>query len=255
LGGVIEIVIGDVHARAELLHRLLIQLGVLDSRHRRRQGFWIVQVGDLLDRRATPDENLITARLAVGALDVVLAGNHELEMLAGRGSTHGAALATLAARGWPHAAAEVAGWLVSHAGVHPELTHDLPDRADECAAEINDRWHQRAPEGIADPLFDWVGPARGGISPYGGLFWSAGSEWPPSGRTAWGQICGHAPQPRPRLVAGPRWLIDVGARGSRLAALVRGHRSRDWAPFMTRLTSTGAVGARPSADWLRDRAA
>jgi hypothetical protein len=252
---VIEIVIGDVHARPELLHKLLTRLGVLDSRDRRRNGFWIVQVGDLLDRRATPNENLITARLAVEVLDVVLAGNHEVEMLASRRPAHGAALATLAARGWPQAAAEVCGWLVSHAGVHPELTHGLPDGADECAAEINDRWHRRAPEGIADPLFDWVGPARGGVSPYGGLFWSAGSEWPPRGRTAWGQICGHAPQSRPRLVAGPRWLIDVGGRGSRLAAVVRSHRSRDWAPFMTRLPSTRAAAARPVADRLRGRAA
>jgi hypothetical protein len=251
LGDVIEIVIGDVHARAPLLRRLLMQLGVVDARDRRHSGFWIVQVGDLLDRRATPEANLITARVAVESVDVVLAGNHEEEMLACGTSMHGAALATLAARGWPHAAAEVAGWVVTHAGVHPELTHGLSGLAEECAVEINDRWHRRSPNGIADPLFDWVGPARGGISPYGGLLWSAGSEWPPGGRTPWGQICGHAPQPRPRLLPGPRWLIDVGAQGPRLAALVRGKQGGRWVPFVARLPGGRAHANRAPANRLR----
>jgi hypothetical protein len=43
--------------------------------------FWIVQVGDLLDRNASPAANLATARLAADALDVSLAGNHEVHML------------------------------------------------------------------------------------------------------------------------------------------------------------------------------
>jgi hypothetical protein len=214
---VVELVIGDVHARVDVLRALLDGLGVLDARGRRRRGFWIVQVGDLLDRRATPEANLRTARLAAKALDVVLAGNHEVDILSGGHAAHGAALATLAARGWPQAAAEVGGWVVTHAGIHPELTHGLSAHAAECVAEINDRWHRRSARPTADPLLDWVGPARGGISPYGGVFWGAGSEWPPGSRSPWGQIYGHAPQSRPRLLPGPRWLIDVGD-GSRLAA-------------------------------------
>lgn len=240
----IEVVIGDVHARASVLRGLLRELGVLDSRGRRRDGFWVVQVGDLLDRGARAGANLRTARLAVTAVDVVLAGNHEADLLVA-GSAHGAALATLAARGWPQAAAEVGGWVVTHAGIHPELTHGLSPHAGDCVAEINDRWHRRSAQRIADPLFDWVGPARGGISPYGGVLWGAGSEWPPHGRTPWGQICGHMPQPRPRLLPGPRWLIDVGD-GSRLAALVRRGRSGIWRPMMVRVserrvTLTGAA--------------
>jgi hypothetical protein len=124
---------------------------------------------------------------------------------------------------------------VTHAGIHPGLTHGLSRRAGDCVAEINDRWHRRSAEKITDPLFDWVGPARGGISPYGGVLWSAGSEWPPDGRTPWGQIYGHMPQPRPRLLPGPRWLIDVGD-GSRLAALVRRGRSDIWRPVVVRVS-------------------
>ena len=243
--GVVEIVIGDVHARADVLRALLAALGVTDSRGRRRDGYWIVQVGDLLDRHAGREANLRTARLAVHTLDVVVAGNHEASLLADRSSPHGAALATLAARGWPQAAAEVGGWVVTHAGIHPELTHGLPAQADEAAAEINDRWHRRSPPGLGDPLFDWVGPARGGVSPYGGVFWAGGSEWPPDGRTPWGQICGHMPQSRPRLLSGPRWLIDVGSDRSRLAALVRSDRSADWSPCVARV-SGGRTVVTPS---------
>ncbi len=236
--------IGDVHARADLLCALLRTIGAVDSRGRRYGGFWVVQVGDLLDRNASPAANLATARLAARAMDVVLAGNHEAEMLAERGSVNGAALATLAGRGWPQAAAAVGGWLVTHAGVHPELTLALAPRAEDCVAEINDRWHRRPRNLVSDPLFDWVGGAKGGKAPYGGLFWRSEREWPPDGRTSWGQICGHAPQPRPRLLPGPRWLIDVGARASRLAALVRTSRGGAWSPVVVRLSASGVAVAR-----------
>ena len=90
---VIEVVIGDVHARVDVLRGLLVSLGVLDSRGRRREGFWIVQVGDLLDRHASPAANLRTARLATKSLDVVVAGNHEVAMLSDQRGIHGPALA------------------------------------------------------------------------------------------------------------------------------------------------------------------
>jgi Calcineurin-like phosphoesterase len=245
---VIEVVVGDVHGRVDLLRALLRALGALDARDQRRPGFWIVQVGDLLDRRASYDANLQIARLAAESLDVVLAGNHEVELLSEARPQHGAALSTLASRGWPHAAAALGGWLITHAGVHPELTHGLPRRAEECVFEINDRWHRRSHHPSCEPLFDWVGPAKGGVAPYGGLFWRAQSEWPPDGRTPWGQICGHAPQPRPRLVAGPRWLIDVGAGGSRLAALIRRGPAAQWSPWVIRLIHGRAQVARPRAE-------
>lgn len=236
----IEVVIGDVHSRVGVLRALLEALRVLDSRGRRREGFWIVQVGDLLDRRARAEVNLRTAQLAVAALDVVLVGNHEADLLGELGSAHGAALATLAARGWPQAAAEVGGWVVTHAGIHPELTHGLSPHAGDCVAEINDRWHRRTAQRLGDPLFDWVGPARGGISPYGGVLWGSGSEWPPRARTPWGQIYGHMPQPRPRLLPGPRWLIDMDD-DSRLAALVRQGRSDVWNPVVARVSPRGVT--------------
>jgi hypothetical protein len=225
---------------------MLGALGVLDDRGRRRGGFWIVQVGDLLDRRATPEANLRAARLAVDAIDVVLAGNHEVRMLTEPASPHAASLATLATRGWPYAAAELRGWLVTHAGVHPELTHGLPRGAAECAAEINDQWHRRSARGAGNPLFDWIGPGRGGFAPYGGVFWGDASEWPSAAHTPWGQICGHVPQPHPRLFPGPRWLIDLGTRGTHLAALVRRDQAGQWTPLVLRMSGSGAALTRIS---------
>jgi hypothetical protein len=210
----LEVVIGDVHARAELLRAVLASCGVLDARGRRREDAWVVQVGDLLDRRASLTENLAAASLAADTIDVVLAGNHEARML-GAGS-HGPALALLATRGWPHAAAASGGWLITHAGVHPGLASGLPGDVFECVAEINDRWWR----GSGDPLFDWIGPVRGGEAPHGGLLWLGAGEWPRHQASPWPQISGHVPQREPRLLAPGRWSIDIGGRG-RLGALVR----------------------------------
>jgi len=209
-----------------------------------------VPVGDLLDRRASPAANLATARLATSALDVVLAGNHESQMLRERWGADGAALAALAARGWPHAAAACGDWLVTHAGVHPKLARGLPADAGECAAVINDRWYRRAPADSADPLFDWIGPTRGGRAPFGGIFWAHPAEWTRGRRPPWGQIVGHVPHLEPRLLAGRCWAIDLGARDGRLAALVREKGQRQWRPVVVRaarqLERVGQA-ARPGA--------
>ena len=117
----VEIVIGDVHARVGALRTLLRAVGAVDEAGRRNRGCWVVQIGDLLDRHATAEANLATARVAARTVDLVLAGNHELQMLNEPASVGGAALATLAARGWPHAASACGDWLVTHAGVHPAL--------------------------------------------------------------------------------------------------------------------------------------
>ncbi len=226
--------IGDVHARSKALRRLLGELDAIDARGRRRRGCWIVQLGDLLDRRATPAANLATARLAASAVDVVLAGNHEVQILRETGCVHGAALGTLATRSWPHAAACCGDWLVTHAGVHPELADALPPRAAECAEEINDRWHRRGPADSGDPLFDWIGPARGGSAPHGGIFWTHPVEWNAGREAPWGQIVGHAPQRAPRMLPGRRWAIDLGGRDGRVAALVRSSGRRRWRPVVVR---------------------
>ena len=227
-----ELIIGDVHARAGALEALLHKVGAIDDRGRREPGWWIVQLGDLLHRRASPEANLATARLAQECIDIVLAGNHERCMLADSSSPCGAALGVLATRGWPQAAAECGDWLVTHAGVHPELAQTLPADAFECAHAINDRWHRRTQRRSPDPLFDWVGPSRGGEAPYGGILWMHHDEWPSDGATPWGQITGHVPQSKPRLLDGPRWAIDVGSRNGRLAALVRDEDNDRWRPVV-----------------------
>jgi hypothetical protein len=229
----IDVVIGDVHARHDALHSLLRELGVIDASGRRRRSGWIVQVGDLLDRKADPEANLETAQLAAGALDVVLVGNHEWRMLQESGAGNGAALATLASQGWPDAAAATDGWLVTHAGVHPDFAADLPADVAEAAAEINHRWHRGSKRRERDELFASVGPARGGTGAHGGIIWMHSAEWPKNRTTQWGQIAGHVPQSEPRLLPGPRWAIDIKAP-DRLAALVRGEGETRWRPVVVK---------------------
>jgi calcineurin-like phosphoesterase family protein len=241
----LELVIGDVHARPEVLRALLHEVGALDERGRRRRGWWIVQLGDLLDRRAAWDANLATALLARDSVDVVLAGNHEACLLRRGSSSQGAALAVLATHGWPQAVAACGDWLVTHAGVHPELARGLPPAASECAEVINDRWNRCSHGRCEDPLFAAKGPARGGDVPYGGILWMHSDEWPRKGRTPWSQIIGHVPQRKPRLLSGPRWAIDLGGRGSRLAALVRERGVERWQPLVVDAARRDAPG-RPA---------
>lgn len=61
-----------------------------------------------------------------------------------------------------------------------------------------------------------------------------------------GEIYGHMPQPRPRLLAGPRWLIDMDDN-SRLAALVRGRRARGWSPVVVRMSQLGVTLTQSAA--------
>ena len=77
----VEIVIGDVHARVGALRALLRAVGAVDEAGRRNRGCWVVQIGDLLDRRATAAANLAAARVVASTVDLVLAGNQELQML------------------------------------------------------------------------------------------------------------------------------------------------------------------------------
>src|SRR3954447_23444188 len=167
----IDVVIGDVHGRADALRALLREIGVVDSRGRRRTAGCVLQGGDLLDRKAGPEANLDTAKVAAQALDIVLVGNHEWRILCDGDHDHDAALEMLAGRGWPLAAAALDGWLVTHAGVHPKLARELPSDVEECAAEINRRWQRDPKRRARDKLFAAVGPARGGSDPYGGILW------------------------------------------------------------------------------------
>lgn len=231
MGHTLDVVIGDVHAHADALHALLREVGVIDSRGRRRTGGRVIQVGDLLDRNASLEANLVTAQLAVDTLDVVLAGNHEWRLMAD--DEHGRALDVLASRGWPQAATTAGDWLVTHAGVHPALAEDLPADPEACAAEINRRWSRSAKQRDRDPLFAYVGPERGGDDPHGGILWLHCDEWPKHRKAPWGQIAGHVPQDGPQLLPGPRWAIDVKPSG-RLAALVRRSGERRWHPVVVK---------------------
>src|SRR5207302_2349912 len=117
--------------------------------------------------------------------------------------------------------------------------------ARECADAINDRWNRDSRERWEDALFSWVGPARGGPAPYGGILWMHSNEWPDDGQTPWRQIIGHVPQRRPRLLPGPRWAIDLGRQGGRLAALVREFGEERWRPVVVDASHGREPGQEP----------
>lgn len=71
------------------------------------------------------------------------------------------------------AAATVDGLLLNHAGLHPAFTRtaSLPVDVSDRARELSLRFAERFTSGHRDPLFDAAGPARGGQSAIGGIFW------------------------------------------------------------------------------------
>lgn len=100
-------------------------------------------------------------------------------------------------------------------------------------------------------LFDWVGPARGGDAPHGGIFWTHPVEWGAGLESPWGQIVRHAPQPEPRLLPGWRWAIELGARDGRVAALVRSSARQRWRPEAEAPSRVTSSSLRPSTTTRR----
>ena len=101
------------------------------------------------------------------------------------------------------------GWLLSHAGFHPQL---WPGGSDPDAAlqAIKDEWETalaNLPQSIDHPLFQ-AGPARAGNGVVGGPVWL---DWELEFRDAlpFPQIVGHSRDDHPRR-RGQSWCIDCG---------------------------------------------
>lgn len=246
----VRVVIGDIHSDLESLLALLRHVGAVDASGARTPGFFLVCVGDLLhlghDSRA---DDRAVAEYCRGLFDVLLCGNHELLLAYGLEAGRFAAchhstfpetqhiLRGWARRGQLQPACAVDDWLVTHAGVHPEWMRTLPagKTAAQLARIINRRWASRLSSKVTDPLFDSVGPLRGGARAPGGLFWCDHREHLTCapGADPVPQIYGHTPQadgpqhdPDRRL-----WCVDVGAALSgRACGLVKHGAGGDWEP-------------------------
>ncbi len=248
-----RVVVGDVHGDWPLLNALLEQIGVTDARGRRQDGFFVVQLGDLCHLgHDCFVADAATVEIARRAIDVVLAGNHELFHVFGLDTGRFAgmhahplpevtqALAQLRADDQLRAAWCVDDWLLTHAGVHSHWADGLPEDPYAAATIIQERFCAHAAERgrRRDGLFDAVGPVRGFQQVPGGIFWADEVELvADAANTPWKQIVGHTPRPRGHEAAltrdGQLWICDAGAALSgRLVALVKHGADGEWTPVV-----------------------
>ena len=268
------IVIGDLHGDYRGLRAILRATGAVGEDGARVADTRIIQIGDLihggrpeLPARSGVDDD----RCAIEALlvcDSILLGNHELPLVfpeagfpafAGMGRLAEATFRALRDAwhaGRLRAATAHEGWLLTHAGLHHRRRRAavLPGDAAEVAFRLGLAFSRRVESGQADPLFDAIGPARGGRSDVGGIFWCDWSELAACYDQGPGvsQIVGHTPGIAPTLKArggdhaspvGTLWCVDVGAALSGfVAALVQDESGTAWRPVVAR-SAWGRAGA------------
>ncbi len=190
-------VIGDVHGSLDGLQAILHHADLITS-----EGHWsgrrarVVQCGDVVDRG--PDSQACLdlllklrrkARRAGGCVDL-LVGNHELALATGDYSysdvanpqAMGEQLAKHVRAGRLHAARAYRQYLMTHAGVNPDLMKYLicelrrQSRRRVTVAALARYLNQELKAAFisndfSHPMFH-VGPSRGGRHPAGGIFWA-----------------------------------------------------------------------------------
>lgn len=95
------------------------------------------------------------------------------------------------------------GFLITHAGVHPNFEDQLPDDPVEAAKRLN----HFGRENINQPIFQSIGYSRGGYDNCGGILWRDVIE-PISDK--WPQIFGHSRLKKATKFNDKHWGIDVG---------------------------------------------
>ncbi|MCW2949326.1 MAG: hypothetical protein JWN41_339 [Thermoleophilia bacterium] len=221
------VIVSDVHARKATLERLLERVGVMHD-GRREAGFWVVQIGDLVNLGYGVAERDFLEQ-TWDWFDEHLAGNHELPALqdevarqafGGWNERDEAATQFVADHAAEYRAASAVGpWLITHAGLsahhHAELVADAgaPLDARELADAIDRRYRSMISDARHDALIDGVGAARGGSSQHPGVLWIDARELVAdyeAGTYAVNQIVGHTPTAGPKLYAdGKLWCIDT----------------------------------------------
>ena len=249
-----RVIVSDVHGDHVALRALLEQVGAIDSRGQRNDGFFCLQLGDLAHLGRGNDRLLDDPQvLELGRrwFDMVLCGNHELFHAYGLAAGRWAqmrphlipesrdALNALIRDGHLQPAWAVDEWLCTHAGVMERYLYEFAPDHRRTAQAINERFHRRLRSRDFDALFDSVGPETGEAPP--GLFWARPRHFAPYHGWA-NQIVGHTPQMRtvdgreewtPRKTSPHFWVNDVGAPLSgRLAALVRVGPEGPWEPLV-----------------------
>lgn len=233
------LIIGDLHGDHAALRALLRDSGAIDADTGHKRPEWaIYQLGDLLHGDETSREaDLECLKLGLHYCDAIAIGNHELPLLypdkgfpqfLGRADPlpeTARLLRYAAAEGWLVPALAWETFLLSHAGVNPDIsTHVWGATPEAGATMIRQMLRQRL---LSDRpcmgIFDAVGRARGGQLASGGIFWQDWREFLPHLRDPQphvAQIIGHTPLKEPLCVQGT-WAIDLGpVKHRRVAALI-----------------------------------
>lgn len=95
------------------------------------------------------------------------------------------------------------GFLITHAGVHPNFEDELSEDPVKAAEQLN-KLGRKSPKAH---IFSNVSAIRGGWQGYGGIFWRDASE---SLSKKWPQIFGHSRLDQPSIFNGDSYGIDVG---------------------------------------------
>lgn len=242
----IDIVIGDIHARTDALRTLLHKIGVIEcgptlNSDRRLPGFRLHQLGDAvsLGYGEQEAEFLRYFYSLLADHDQILIGNHELPVMWGNGSMdfHGwddrdleaEAMVREAFEGGRYqAASSVGDWLLTHAGLIPVYQKDLRKRfgithVSEAADWLNDRFLDLINNKREDALWNGrtihgtmargSGAIEGMDEGYGGIFWvrtqAHVAGYLPSHH--YKQMFGHTPY-GPKQLGEYLWLLDTAPR-------------------------------------------
>lgn len=260
----LRIVLPDLHGNYSALRGVLTHFGALDDGGVKQEGFFVAQVGDLMnmcsDSRKADAE---IAKLGNDWIDMQIIGNHDvanlfdLDMHRFVGCDPKILLdpetvPTASRRKWQIAGA-IDGWLLTHAGLHPqyqlendaqvEAKYEGATREDQYAAWLQDSFVNRLITRRANPYIDSIGIYGPVSSNPGGVLWLRPQElsdedW---SNNSLRQICGHTVMTGPfeimesSLQSGeplgglPWWFIDVGCgKGKKCSALTKTASEDEW---------------------------
>jgi hypothetical protein len=248
-----RLIVGDTHGDHASLRAILELGGAVDSKGAKLPNVWSCHIGDVIHAgHGVQGDDTRCLELALSVFDCLILGNHETPYTHGLGRFAGmnesldcqALVKRSVDEGRWTPATSVDGFLVVHAGLHPEIAfrasslEEVRQRGflndpSEVAAALRDGFAARVAGGRPEPVFDGVARGRGGRDPHGGIFWCdwgdlmKGHMKRPSPVA---QIVGHTPRRHVQSTADGRfWCLDVGAALSgRLGAAVRDPADHRW---------------------------